>query len=115
MSPKEAQEWLWQHGWQVLADGYKWPETRCRTLIGKWIKFHGPQLAQRAVQAIRDKGPVEPVSFAEAGFKAIHARTAHKHKPGFRPQAKLPPEVPAEQRVRPERFAELREFLENAK
>lgn len=116
MTPTEAKDWLFDKDWGGLAvflDLYGWKEQRARNLLAKWMHTHGCQLTAQAVEHIRDKRPMEPVSRAVKWFQAVHAKQAEKHLPGFRPPANLPPEVPLNERAKPERFAELRAMLED--
>ena len=114
MTPTERQHWLFTKGWAILAEMYGWSEAKARRNVGKLLKAaQGPQLAMRAVESIQVRQPVDPMPWGMAVIREEQARQAEKHRPGYRPQANLPPQVPLGERVKPERFAELREFLES--
>lgn len=113
MTPTEAKDWLFGYGLRAFMNTYGWTEGKTRPIIAKWMHRYGSQLTAQALDHIICKRPMEPVSRAEAWFKAVRARQAEKHRPGFRPPANLPPQVPLDERVDPRRFAKLREFLES--
>lgn len=118
MTPTQANDWLFDKIWGGLAtfldEPYSWKEPKARRLLAKWVHTHGPQLTAQAVMHIGKHKPMEPVSRAEAWFKAVHAKNAKKHRPGFRPPDNLPPIVPLDERVDHRRFAELRALLEES-
>lgn len=84
--PVDLKKQVFDLGVGYLAQAARKPLGSARTLVGKWVSAHGEAATLDVLMAAQRHGPVDPVPWIEAAFKARANRT-----PAGTPKLKLVP------------------------